>query len=641
MATANNYIKPESGSTAFTRHRGPVTCVAGVPGTRLAVSSGYDSAVGLIDLDSETMALLGYHHHLVNRVVVNPAGTVAATCSSDYTACLWDIHNRAPIRVLRGHWDDVEDFAFVNEHVGVTVSRDRRILVWDLDSGAVVKILEGHHRDVLSVVHADGLLYTSGDDMTLRQWDLASGKLLHVWGPFDVETDTCAIDAVNGRVVLGGDDGAIRIFAIDGGQAVHTIQAHESGIKKVAVSPLTGDILSAAYDQRIRIWGSAGFEPLLELEGHAATWERSLNWAADGKQVLAGTFDGSVLSWNAASGALLCEIGMAPADRGNGCLNDVSCASSGLAVTVSDDGLVRTARVGAESTGWLHQSQPGPSRVLMNAVTVSPHPANDQQSLVWCGAHDHRLYLYRADNSGLEELHALALGEGPINCIRTMPGPAGDDQARQVAYAACYSGAVIRLNLAQDLVPRIETRLPLHEGAVKAVRVRQQGDLAASGAADGSLCTWALDGSVRHQLAGHTAIVDDVDFDPSGTLIASVSRDFTINVYEVETGRLLHSILLGRESPKCVLFWDTETAFVGNYWGCIWRVTLKDERVTAHRVADNGISSLSRSPQGLLAASYDGSLSLLDPTSMAVRSQLHCLQQKLPGFERAASFDRA
>jgi WD40 repeat protein len=174
---------------------------------------------------------------------------------------------------------------------------------------------------------------------------------------------------------------------------------------------------------------------------------------------------------------------------------------------------------------------------------------------------------------------------------------------------------------------------------VKSVRIRPGRREAASGAADGSLNTWSLDGQIRHRLAGHTAIVDDVDFDPSGEFLASVSRDFTVNVYHVDSGRLAHSILLGRESPKCVLFWDSETVFVGNYWGAIWRVTLQDERVHTHPLAINGISSMSRGPNGLVAISYDGSLSLVDPETMDVVSRLNCLQQKLPGFEHAASFE--
>ncbi len=58
--------------SAWSRHRGPVTGVGVIPGTRTVVTSAYDSAVGLFHLDSGEPELLGYHDHLVNRVVVSP-----------------------------------------------------------------------------------------------------------------------------------------------------------------------------------------------------------------------------------------------------------------------------------------------------------------------------------------------------------------------------------------------------------------------------------------------------------------------------------------------------------------------------------------------------------------------------------------
>ena len=48
------------------------------------------------------------------------------------------------MRVLRGHSDDVEDFAFVDDTTGASVSRDWRVLVWDLATGAIThELLEG------------------------------------------------------------------------------------------------------------------------------------------------------------------------------------------------------------------------------------------------------------------------------------------------------------------------------------------------------------------------------------------------------------------------------------------------------------------------------------------------------------------
>lgn len=630
-------VNPDAHSRdRFDRHRGPVTCVAGIPGRRAAVSSGYDSAVGILDFERSVIELLGYHRHLVNRVVVNPSGTLAASCSSDYRVCLWDLNSQSPVRVLQGHWDDVEDFAFVDDKTGISVSRDRRIFIWNLGTGAIRRVLEKHDRDVLSVEYAKGKIYSSGDDMTLRQWDLETGDLLRTWGPFDVETDTCAIDFLYDRVVLGCDDGQIRIFDCNTGEALRQIDAHRSGIKKVAVCPVTGDILSAAYDQRILIWDAASFELKLELEGHAATWERSFNWAPDGKSILAGTFDGTVLRWGANDGRLLAEIAGDAVPIGNACLNDVSSLPDGLTASVSDDGCVRLARLSATGLEWKQSAIPRAGRVLMNAVCLvgSSYPDRSGELLL-TGAHDQKLHLFELTDGRLGEETELILNEGPINCIRVVQQESGPGDA----FVACYSGVVVRISLDMDRGVEINQRLSIHDGAVKSLRIHPCEQYGVSAAADGTIFSWSFDGEIGRRFAGHTAIVDDVDFDPAGDLLASVSRDFTVNVYDCDSGLLRHSILLGRQSPKCVLFWDRSTIVVGNYWGDLWCVELPQEQVRAFRIATNGISSLSRCGDHIAAVSYDGSLCLIDPVDMSVAGRIRAMQQKLDGFEHSASFD--
>ena len=60
---------------------------------------------------------------------------------------------------------------------------------------------------------------------------MSTGKAIRTWGPFEHETDTCAVDPVNGRVVVGCDDGRIRIFKVSDGSLIREIAAHASGIK--------------------------------------------------------------------------------------------------------------------------------------------------------------------------------------------------------------------------------------------------------------------------------------------------------------------------------------------------------------------------------------------------------------------------
>jgi WD40 repeat protein len=602
--------------TDFSRHRGPVTSVAAIPGRAAAVTTAYDGAVAMFDLAAKTVDLLGYHRHLGNHVAVDSRGAFAASSSSDYDVFIWDLKLRSVRRVLRGHSDDVECFAFADDATGVSASRDRRIIVWDLATGAIRKVIEGHDKDVLSVTCHDGLIYSSGDDMTLRQWDLETGRQIRVWGPFETETDSCAIDVLNGRVILGCDDGFMRVFSSQTGEDIVKIAAHASGIKKVAVSRANGDILSCAYDQRIRVWNAESFEPKLELEAHPALWERSFAWAPDGRTVLAGTFDGAVLQWDAASGRLLSKCGGSPGDDGNACFNEASVAPDGTVALVADDGLVRLINISHREARLIAAAEPAGGRCLMNAVTLDPW-----SDRIIAGAHDHRLHVFSRAEQKLTPLETVALGQGPINSIRV----SNHKDHEGAIFAACYSGAIVRVAPAEYDVQAY----PLHDGAVKALRLHPREAFGVSCSADGGLMTWTLDGRPIHDFPGHTAIVDDVDFSPDGTRIASTSRDFTVNVYDVKDARLTHSFEIGRRSPKSLCFWNSETVIVGDYWGALLKCDLRAGTVGRRTIAENGISSLSRCGDYLVASSYDGGVYMVGIEDLTVYNVYRAMNQRI------------
>jgi WD40 repeat protein len=616
MVTLSAPSPPSATAGRFARHRGPVTGVEAVPGTDQAVTSAYDGAVARFDLKTGQVELLGYHRHLVNRLIVDPSGRRAASCSSDYTACIWDLEKGRPVRVLRGHSDDVEDFVFADERRGVSASRDHRVLVWDLDTGAILRVLEGHEKDVLSLAYGDGRVYSSGDDKTLRVWDIDSGELLSVWGPFENETDTCAIDPVHGRAVLGCDDGVIRVFDTRTGGLVREIEAHTSGIKKVAVSPATGDILSAAYDRRLVVWDSETFAEKLHLERVPSVWERSLSWSPDGSQVLAGTFDGTVLVWDAASGKLLREVGRVAEEPGNACFNEASASAGGTTALVSDDGYIRLGRLTPQEATWTAKVEPASGRMLMNAVTL-----DEEYGMVVGGAHDNKVHIYRLDGGGLRDGIEVFLGEGPINTIRIAHHPGHERES----FVGCYSSAIVRVSHEGE----VRGKIHVHEGAVKALRLHPEKTLGVSCGADGLLLAWSFEGELLESFLGHTAIINDVDLDPRGERLASVSRDFTVKVFQLDNGKLLHSIPLGRRSLKSVCFWDEDTVLVGDYWGSVIRVDLASGKTVRRVIAGNGISSLARSGNHVVATSYDGGAYLIAPGDLSVVQVARAMQQRV------------
>lgn len=603
----------------FHRHRGPVTTATWIPGTQRILTAAYDGAIARFDLETDEVMLFGHHDHLANRVVVSDDGLRAVSVSSDYSAIVWDTRNGQRLQRLIGHSDDVEDFCFIGAHMGASVSRDRRILVWDLRSGAIVRAIEGHERDVLSICADERHLYTSGDDSTLRVWDIASGRQVRMWGPFETETDTCAIDPRHGRLVLGCDDGCIRVFAIHSGDLLAVIPAHSSGIKKVACSPVDGAILSAAYDQAIHLWSGSDFQHRLRLEARPRQWERSFNWSSDGTHVVAGTFDGTVLVWRADDGAFVTELGASQGTPGNDCFNDIAAVDDQSFATVNDAGHLRIGRFDTQGARWIAQAAPGNGRMLMNAVT-----SRNGGRRVVCGAHDQHLHVF--ERTGDADLRAATwhhLGEGPINCVRgTTPGH-GED----ALFVACYSGAIVRT--APDGTPL--ARFAHHANAVKALRLHPTQRIGVSCSADGVMTSWSFDGNLRHRFAGHTAIIDDLDLDPTGEFLASTGRDFHLLVYRLEDGVLLDAFDLGRRSPKGLCFLDRDTVVVSNYWGELLRIDLPSRTILRRAIAANGISAVARADaEGthLLASSYDGACYRVRSDTFEVVGTLRAMQQR-------------
>jgi WD40 repeat protein len=240
---------------------------------------------------------------------------------------------------------------------------------------------------------------------------------------------------------------------------------------------------------------------------------------------------------------------------------------------------------------------------------------------VLCGSHDHKFHVFVRENGHLAHEGEVALGEGPINAIRMAPHPGLEG----VAFVGCYSGAVVRVG--PDGQP--QATFDIHENAVKSLALHPTRHIGVSGSADGELVSWDFDGRRLNRFVGHLGIIDDVDLDPTGSSVASTGRDFTVKVYDLESGRLRHSLELGRRSPKGVCFFDEDTVIVTTYWGELLKITLHDEHVLRREIAGNGISAAVRRGDHLIATSYDGCVYLIRPSDLEPVEILRAMHQRV------------
>ncbi|KIM28403.1 hypothetical protein M408DRAFT_140845 [Serendipita vermifera MAFF 305830] len=128
---------------------------------------------------------------------------------------------------------------------------------------------------------------------------------------------------------------------------------------------------------------------------------------------------------------------------------------------------------------------------------------------------------------------------------------------------------------------------------------------------------------------GHTEVIDVVAYSPDGRQVVSGSQDWTIRIWDVETGTMVGKPLTGHTwgvysvaySPngryivsgsydRTIRLWDAETG------------TLLDQPITGHT---DGVTSVAYSPSGqhIISGSYDGTVRIWDAeTGMAVGAPL-------------------
>lgn len=117
-------------------------------------------------------------------------------------------------------------------------------------SGGERTVLQGHERAAIDLVFADGLLYSAGDDCTLRAWSVSEGRCVRVWTQPD--------SVVEGWRDEGWTDG------------VHTMSRRSSRMAFVAPGPGNGLILSGAPDGRLQVWPVDGGGPVGALSAEPA-----------------------------------------------------------------------------------------------------------------------------------------------------------------------------------------------------------------------------------------------------------------------------------------------------------------------------------------------------------------------------------
>ncbi|WP_232836687.1 WD40 repeat domain-containing protein [Lentzea terrae] len=322
--------------TRMSGHTGRVHAVTFSPDGSTLATASRDRTVRLEDVGWFDFT---HHNGVSHQAGFSPDGRTVVT--TDKVARLWDSGARGMVAALGRHHEDIQTIAFSRDGRFLATAGDEpRILVWDLaDPRRPPVELAGHDPGVLGLAFGrDGTLTSAGLDRTLRVWDLASGRELHMLRAPDSITAYLGISA-DGRVVITVQaDRTLRLWQVDGDLVE---LAALPGQFEAATFSSDGRMLAAAgADLKIRLWDVADLRRPLALSafgGHTSSVD-AMAFSADGRTLATAGTDMSVKVWDVTTSREIATL--------TGHTNTVSSvAFSPNGQTLVTSGLDRTSRI--------------------------------------------------------------------------------------------------------------------------------------------------------------------------------------------------------------------------------------------------------------------------------------------------------
>jgi tricorn protease-like protein len=236
-------------------------------------------------------------------VAVSPDGKVLATGTVDGTVQFFELPAGKLTRTIAAHRGAVTSVAFSPDGKWL-VSSCRNIMskaiVWDVATGEQAHQLQSAAEQMFALAFSpDGkVLCTGSGKGILRVWDAAEGTEIGRLAGHNTVIERIVFSPDGKFVVSVSHDGTARVWNLAAGKQVRLLDELDSGYA-VALSA-DGRTLATGEERAIRLWELATGKVRAIIEGHRGP-VAALQFLPDGKALLSGSQDTTVLVWDLAA----------------------------------------------------------------------------------------------------------------------------------------------------------------------------------------------------------------------------------------------------------------------------------------------------------------------------------------------------
>ncbi|HSH02970.1 MAG TPA: CHAT domain-containing protein [Anaerolineae bacterium] len=308
---------PDGQIRATITHDSPLTTLTISPNGQHILTADQTGHIKMSDENGHFQAQLNGHTADITRLLYSPDGTHILSTSIDKTAKIW--HTQPPQQTIVRHDGVVTAAIFIPPSTAytpstqiLTASTDLTVKRWDIATGKPLQTLSGFGPDDFTnrIIHSleaspDGTRFiTTSTDYQVRLWDTITGNLLRSWdSKHSYRHETSGWDGAHRarfspdsqHIIISDYSGQVKIYSRDG-DLIYQLPKHPTEVAAIAISPDNNWIITGCHDSQLRLYPFNSQE-IKRTFSHHTTYIASVDFAPDSQTFVAASGDNTLSHW--------------------------------------------------------------------------------------------------------------------------------------------------------------------------------------------------------------------------------------------------------------------------------------------------------------------------------------------------------